>query len=379
MKIRTIASRDLQVAIIADEKGIEALKEDWNNLYMRAERPYLSQSFEWAWCAWQTIAKPSGQRPCFVVIRSGNRIMLIWPMMVSTRNLFWAVAEPLGTTEYTDILVEGGPRKRDLAILAWQALQKSSGAALIRVDRVRRDSLLADVLVTQPARRVHSGVVRYVVWDGCESWESYWRPTEFRRQVDRKLRRLREQGNVSFEVVVEQARQGEIATWILQQKKDWISRRNLSSRWVGTHEYEDFFTSLSSRIQTFGHIAVFTLLLDSKVIAAELNQITDSKLELMNLTYDPRYARYSAGHILMKFVLKWAYERNLSYDLRLGGEKYKDHFANRNSVISDYIFINSGWGSVHEYCREIWNLRKFGEKVLVEAVGYGRRQRHTAG
>src|SRR5712692_10433905 len=106
MKIATIAPRDLQLAIIADGKEIEALKEEWNNLYMRAEQPYLSQSFEWAWCAWRTIAEPRGQRPCFVVIRSGNRIVLIWPMVVSTRNLFWSVAAPLGTKEYTDILVE---------------------------------------------------------------------------------------------------------------------------------------------------------------------------------------------------------------------------------------------------------------------------------
>ncbi len=76
MKIATIAPRDLQLAIIADGKEIEALKEEWNNLYMRAEQPYLSQSFEWAWCAWRTIAEPRGQRPCFVVIRSGNRIVL---------------------------------------------------------------------------------------------------------------------------------------------------------------------------------------------------------------------------------------------------------------------------------------------------------------
>jgi hypothetical protein len=47
------------------------------------------------------------------------------------------------------------------------------------------------------------------------------------------------------------------------------------------------------RIQTFGRITIFTLSLDGRVIAAELIQITDSKLELMNLTCDPRYARYS--------------------------------------------------------------------------------------
>jgi CelD/BcsL family acetyltransferase involved in cellulose biosynthesis len=323
--VRASATADAQHAeIVADEAGIAALQEDWDSLYARARAPKLSQSFEWAWCVWRRIAKPRGERPCLVVVRGRDRVRLIWPLVLARRNLLWPVAAPLGTTEYHDVLVEPGPEAADLTRLAWRTVQQASGAAIIRVERVRSGSVLAGVLAGT------------------------------RREIDRKHRRLRERGDLAFELVQEPERQRQVILWMLRCKKAWLERGRRRSLWLGTPEYDQFCTALPQDIKTFGRVSPFVLTLDGEVVAADLNAITNRTVEGITCAYDDRFRDYSPGSILNKHILQWGYQHRLAIDMRMGDERYKEFFANQAEICGHYIFVNSRWGHVHELCRELW-------------------------
>src|ERR1700733_12756269 len=103
----TPTASSCRIELITDGDSLFSLNKDWDDLYARAERPYVSQSFEWAWCAWKTLARSSdGQLRCLTVRRDG-RLVLVWPMVVSRPHRFWSIAAPLGTPgDYTDVLAE---------------------------------------------------------------------------------------------------------------------------------------------------------------------------------------------------------------------------------------------------------------------------------
>jgi hypothetical protein len=46
-------ANDYTVEIVKDPKVFQTLQPDWDRLFQRSDRPYLSQSFEWTWCVWE--------------------------------------------------------------------------------------------------------------------------------------------------------------------------------------------------------------------------------------------------------------------------------------------------------------------------------------
>jgi hypothetical protein len=40
------------VDVVKDPQTLQFLQPDWDDLFQRADQPYLSQSFEWNWRVW---------------------------------------------------------------------------------------------------------------------------------------------------------------------------------------------------------------------------------------------------------------------------------------------------------------------------------------
>ena len=93
-------SQHHRVEVVKDPGALQALQPDWDGLYQRADRPYLSASFEWAWCAWETLAKPRGGRLHCLTIREGSRLVLVWPLFILRRHHFWKAVLPLNMTTH---------------------------------------------------------------------------------------------------------------------------------------------------------------------------------------------------------------------------------------------------------------------------------------
>src|SRR5206468_4188970 len=85
------------VEIVGAPDAFRALEPEWDRLYARAASPYLTQSFEWNLCSWETFVQPVGGRLRCVVVRAQGSVVLIWPFAVTPYHRFWRVARSLAT------------------------------------------------------------------------------------------------------------------------------------------------------------------------------------------------------------------------------------------------------------------------------------------
>jgi CelD/BcsL family acetyltransferase involved in cellulose biosynthesis len=340
-------SQHHQVEVVKDPGALQALQPDWDGLYQRADRPYLSQSFEWAWCAWETLAKPRDGRLHCIAIREDSRLVLVWPLFILRRRHFWKAVLPLNMSlDYTDLLVEALPHAGSLAALAWRTLWETAGADLILVERVRTDSLLHQVLLTDRADHTETQCVRYVSWDGIDTWDAYHARLPSRRELDRKFRRLCECGEVALELIEDPKRQCEMIDWLLRHKEDWVAEKGLRPVWRD-EPLQEFLIAVSRRVSRFGKLLTFALTLDREPIAVRTLAVDAHRMVSFHITHEPRWSKYSPGNLLLRHTLKWAFERQLLVDLNRGADlTHKKDFCNQEVEILSRRYAASGWGHV---------------------------------
>src|SRR5271154_3879230 len=149
-----------RVQIVIDESELLRLAPAWDDLYARAHRPFVTQSFEWVWCVWKTLMR--GEHLRFIFVWYQDRLVLVWPGMITRHNRFWKAEVPVATNaDYVDFLAEDSPEAESFARLAWQ--NRALDAHLMVVGMVRVTSLLHKVLTSQGARPIGHTTPAYFV------------------------------------------------------------------------------------------------------------------------------------------------------------------------------------------------------------------------
>lgn len=331
--------------IISSEENFVRLAPEWDELYTRADKPYVSQSFEWVRCVWKTLLR-SGRLRC-IAVRDRNRLVLVWPLVAIPYRRFWTAQMPIATGgDYNDFLVEPSPAALDYARLAWQS--RSREADLILLNRVRVSSLLYQVI--QPrVKPLQQLPAHYQSWDQCETWNAYYHRLSERRNVERRQRRLSEHGAVSFKVTENAEEIRSLTTWLLQNKAVWLAATGRSSSWVGSANYEEFILSIPAELKRSGHVTAFALLYkEDRPIAVQINIVGTSRIILFHSADDREFRQFSPQHILTVQVMQWAYERNLTVDFCAGPEPFKKTFAPSDDPVEDYRIPDSSFGKIHE-------------------------------
>jgi CelD/BcsL family acetyltransferase involved in cellulose biosynthesis len=336
--------------IVAEPARFAALRPEWEALRQRARNPYVSQSFAWCAAAWETVARPRGRRLACVVGRAAGRVVLIWPLVADRRGP-WTVLSTLGSesSEYSEPLVEDGAVADHRVGAAWRAIRRR--ADLVRLPHVRSDGRLARVLAAErPTCARHTLPATQVEWDAFPRWESYLasRPKEHQSELRRRRRRLAERGSLSFEVLNEASDRAAAIDWMLRHKQDWLARTRLANPWLGTREYRDFLLAVTAPGAAGAEIAVFLLKLDGRLIAAALSALDGARVEGLIGAFDPAFGVHSPGQLLQEDRLRWAFERRLPYDFRIGDEAYKRHWVTDRCEAVSYTIAGScgGWPAV---------------------------------
>jgi CelD/BcsL family acetyltransferase involved in cellulose biosynthesis len=337
------------IRILTDESSLRALKPDWDDLYRRSADPHYSQSFDWCWCGWMTVAKPRGRKLLCVVATDANQVVLIWPLVVG-RTALWSVARPLGseTTEYSNVLVEGGAGADARMDLAWQALKQAPGCDVLRLPYVRERSALDRLISGQSAFSFADDfTIAAVNWRGAPTWEAYYRSLDKKQRLDisRRRRRLMESGDVAFAASVDADQQSAVIDWIIDQKKQWLVRKERRNHWLETDDYRRFLVAVAERTKREDRIIVSALKLDGAVIAAAIARKHGTRIETFLSAFDPSYHKFSPSHILYEGFLEWCFERRLEVDFRIGNERFKDHWHLHKSRASSYDIALSSWGT----------------------------------
>ena len=211
----------------------------------------------------------------------------------------------------------------------------------------------------------------YLCWHGHQDWNSYYRSLkpDFRAELSRTRRRLSEQGNLTFELVTDSTRVPAVLDWLFRHKTDLLARTNQQSIWRETDVYRNFLIAVT-RTEMFEQIRLFNLRLNDQIVSAVLCRISKYRVELVIAAFDPTFSKYGPGHLLFEGVLKWAFERRLDCDFRLGREAYKKLWTNSTSEAITYRFVNSLRGAAFVSAKRFLRLGAtaiLGRKVLKDA------------
>jgi len=287
-----------------------------------------------------------GEHLRFIFVWYQDRLVLVWPGMITRHNRFWKAEVPVATNaDYVDFLAEDSPEAESFARLAWQ--NRALDAHLMVVGMVRVTSLLHKVLTSQGARPIgHTTPAYFVEWHGVKNWNAYYQNIIGRKDMDRRRRRLFERGKISFRSAEDLDEFCAACDWMVQQKKIWMKEKGRRAAWGDTERYEGFLRTIRQELKTFGQMAAFTLLLEDKPIAVAICIVEASRIIHLRGAYDPEFRMFSAQHLLTLHLLEWGYERNLSADFCCGTDPYKKAFAPSYCSVEDFAIPNSLFGRV---------------------------------
>ena len=106
-------------------------------------------------------------------------------------------------------------------------------------------------------------------------------------------------------------------------------------------EYSHLLKAVALQSASQVGLIVSTLRLNGTTIAAALSRVDKLGLEAVMTTFDPAWDMFAPGHCLYEGLLKWAFERGLNVDLRLGDEDFKDYWNVATDVSANYVVTNS--------------------------------------
>jgi CelD/BcsL family acetyltransferase involved in cellulose biosynthesis len=359
---------NIRFEVVTDIGRLFSLKPHWDKLCHRSNDYNFSQSFQWCSASWNIMVLPRQRQLYCLVGWLDNSIVLLWPF-VNVRRGLWSMLRPLAsdTTVYSDVLVENGPQSDLWVALAWQKLRTTSNSDIISLPFVKTNSRLHRLLSQERPMSAWVHSTSSVNWGGNREWESYYRSLkrDFRYSLRSRRHRLTERGKLSFEAVTNHEQFPPILDWLFTHKTEWINRTRQRSPWQDGELYKEFLIRIAAERSEIGTIILFVLKFDDQIIAAVLARISKFTVESFIAAFDRAYTKYGPGQLLYEDILKWALERRLEFDFRMGDEVYKRDWTNLESKVITYRFINSTWGAVFSLasrCR--WKLQSLRRRLL---------------
>lgn len=345
---------------ITSESAFRTLERDWEDLTERSSQPRFSQAFVWCWTNWDVVERPLGRRLHCLVGRQSGRVVLIWPFVIY-RRYGVSIARPLGGahTEYTDPLLEVSAEADHRIELAWNFLRQTCPCDYFFLPSVREESRLHQMFSKNGVQCSSKTISLWVDWSGIEKWEDYCGKLSksMLQQNKRRRRRLNECGRVTFDLLDGDSCAPAI-DWHLRTKFEQLARTNFRAPLLLSKAYRDHLVLGASRGGPNGRISVWSLKLSNRIIATTVIRVDKFRIEVLNSTYDVAFSKYAVSRMLRLEILKWAFDRRLEFDMRLGEYSHKRVFANRETSVLLYEISNSVVGSLHLRLLQCYRLAK---------------------
>lgn len=351
----TVSITDIRCDIINNTEQLYSLREEWDSLYNRANKPYFTQSFEWNWCCWQTVSLKREEKLCCLVMRHHIVAVLIFPLVSNKTYHLFSVAHCLASvsTEYSNALIDAAWNAEALMALALQWLKNSHFCDAIEFTDTRADSALYAVLEKLPNTFIAaSNAAPYITIANYKNWDDYYQQLSknTRHNLSRRSKRLYELGKVSFELLGgDKPYQQELA-WLVDTKSTWVVAKQLT--WSPFNaEFVACITEILSHDSVQGQMRLCVLKLNDKPIAIQLLRIDQSRIEFVNNAHDPAHAMNSPAQIMMAHCIQSAFERQLLVDCCLGDTPAKRDWSSETCAIASYDLYCNFFGWLYFFIR----------------------------
>lgn len=328
--------------------AFDRLEGDWRRLTGTTAIDRFDLSFDESRDAWRIFEKRGGHTLRIAVGREGDRIVLIWPI-VEHKLLAWKRGIWLGVSyDYRDVATEDSPERERWIELAWTFIKGKMGIDMVWCPGIRGNSNIFPLLETETSAAVVRGTCLFLKSHEWSSWEDYYAGlrTSYRADQRRRLRRLAEAGDVSFDRVTDPEQIDEMLDWGLQHKQKWSERMGVEVTF--TKDYLPYFKASAKRAQQEGTLILGVLKLNGTTLAIVLSFLRGRSLVLQNAIYDRTYMAYGPGRLIWERVLEWGFEKEAEIiDFKSGTEKYKYTFNPEAVALNSYLVPCSAWGRVY--------------------------------
>jgi CelD/BcsL family acetyltransferase involved in cellulose biosynthesis len=298
---------------------LDAVREDWTRLAEAAGSPF--STWEWASTWWRHFG---GERPLMVErVRSGGETVAILP-------LYQWRAHPLHALRFVGHGVADqlapvcAPEDREVAAAALREAFAESGAHLLLADRLPGEAGWAPLvggrlMRTEPSPVLDAGGADFDGWLATKS-------KNFRDQARRRERKLRrEHDSVELRLTEDPDRLAADYEQLVRLHDAHWGERSRSFRGERHAFHADFTRTALER----GWLRLWTLEVDGQAAAAWLGYRFGGIEWYYQAGRDPALEKEAVGFVLLVHTIRTALDDGMrEYRLLLGGESYKDRFAN---------------------------------------------------
>jgi CelD/BcsL family acetyltransferase involved in cellulose biosynthesis len=332
--------------IFRNAKDFDNLKQDWDELFSRAENntPFQTHLYNKVW--WSTLGGGEwdrGDLRIFAGYDPSDRLVGLAPLFVpgdgsGDLRLIGSVE----ISDYLDLILD--PDQAEVfveALLVEIDKTKAEGAARLALDNLLEGS--PSIALIQNAARARGWQVKQEQIEPApllalpSSFGAYLEGLESkqRREFKRKMRRA-----MDYPARV---------TWRIQDQPEYIAEdceyfldlmsNDAEKRKFLTEPMKDHFRQLTLEACQAGWLHLAFLEASGKPIFGYLNFIHDNRIWVYNSGFDPDHFSLSPGWVLMGYLIEWGIEHGYQVvDFMRGDEDYKyrlggsDRFIHRLTV-----------------------------------------------
>ena len=330
----------IEFTVVTETCGFRELEEDWRRLSVAVDSSHFFQTFDWCWLAWECLAAKAGRRLRILVGKVRSRVVLILPLITAGPFLRILGSELF---EFHDVLVLPDPQRDYWLQAAMNAAARLGGSALLLRD-AREDGDLSAFIEKRAVRGRSrtAGKTSFIQLNEFADWESDLAtlPKQLKSDQRRQWKRLAELPDPGrFEIVKDPDRQMDLLRWLHTEKSAWLAAHKGSTGGLfESAEYQDFFFSIVPILAAQGKVMMCRIVSGQDTMAGLLGFIHCDYFAFFMFAYDPKWATFSAGRLIMAKAIEWCFEHRLrTFDMLFGPEEYKTVWSKSTLPIRDYF------------------------------------------
>lgn len=342
-------------ALVETEAAFEALAAEWNQLFQRAARPeHVFQTFAWSW-HWCRHYLPKGRRkgPRLAIVtgRIDGRLELLLPLVVVTkaglRQLAW-MGEPV--SQYGDIVASPEAIAAGALAPAWAFAVSATRADVAHLRKVRADSIAAPLLASLGSRITAREEAPFIDLSRHKTFAAYEEgiSSKGRKNRRRMLRRISEQGSVSFETLSDTEEAGQLTAYAILLKRGWLKQRNQISLAMADHRYTTFFANAAAggAHPTGCKVA----LIRSRNETAALQVMLEHKgARFLHISvFASKFEKVGPGGLLLEHTVVDCFKDGMTtFDFLAPKHEYKLEFAHGTVSVDDHALALTALGRAY--------------------------------
>ena len=364
----------MRVDLIDDPAGLEALREDWEELLGQSDADSVFLTWEWLSAWWRHCSR--GRRLRLFAVRSGRQLLAVlplaerrWPALPLVSTLEWLGCGEVGS-DYLDVIVRRGAEAEVLDALV---ARLGSRQALLRMSRLGARAaagrMARDLVERGWTLRTSRADVCPIIRLSGQTWDTYLSTlgASHRANVRRRTKQLRQSFDVQFEPVrIESERPAALRTLLDLHGRRWSERGGSTAfhRRALTTFHEDF----SRRALARGWLRLYVMRLNGQPVAALYGFCYRGTFSYYQAGFDPAYQRHSVGLVTMGLTIAEALgERAHTFDMLHGDEPYKFLWAREVRAVTSIDLFPPG--TLGTWCRIAGKLYRTAATAARRAVG----------